>query len=332
MKKSFSYPIKNQHELKFCFWNVGGLGDKIYDKLFLEEIKHFDLIFLAETHVGYNTCIAVEGYHYFPVCRSVSSNGRYFGGLGILTKMEIRPYVKILQNKSKEYQWVKLEKDFFNLKNDLYICLAYIPPVNSSYSKNITTDILDNIERDVDIYNCKGDIMLCGDFNARTGTLADFIENDSLDHIPMYEGYKPDFCEIKRNSRDKYVDSRGKELIEMCIEKQVRILNGRSLGDINGKYTCLTSNGSSVVDYVLVSHSILNKILYFEVSDFLPTLSDCHCKLSWGLLTNFNVPIQETYKKKFPDKYIWDEKSSELFQEAMLSVEIQDKINSFFTL
>ena len=145
----------------------------------------------------------------------------------------------------------------------------------------------------------------------------------------MYEGYKPDFCEIKRNSRDKYVDSRGKELIEMCIEKQVRILNGRSLGDINGKYTCLTSNGSSVVDYVLVSHSILNKILYFEVSDFLPTLSDCHCKLSWGLLTNFNVPIQETYKKKFPDKYIWDEKSSELFQEALLSVEIQDKINSF---
>ena len=35
----------------------------------------------------------------------------------------------------------------------------------------------------------------------------------------MYEGYKPDFCEIKRNSRDKYVDSRGKELIEMCIAK-----------------------------------------------------------------------------------------------------------------
>lgn len=59
----------------------------------------------------------------------------------------------------------------------------------------------------------------------------------------------------------------------------MRILNGRTLGDMLGKFTCFTSNGSSVVDYAIVSESVLNSILYFNVSYFVPTLSDCHCRL-----------------------------------------------------
>ena len=80
---------KNHTELRFCFWNVGGLGDKLEDDLFLSEVKQTDIIFLAETHIGYDKKVSVEGFHYFPVCRAKSANGRYYGGLGILTRLTI---------------------------------------------------------------------------------------------------------------------------------------------------------------------------------------------------------------------------------------------------
>lgn len=59
------------------------------------------------------------------------------------------------------------------------------------------------------------------------------------------------------------------------------------MGDSFGKFTCYTPNGFSAVDYVLASESILNQIPFFKVSDFIPTLSDAHCKLSWNIYAKF---------------------------------------------
>jgi hypothetical protein len=124
--------------IKMCFWNTGGLksksNDKTSDPIFLKEIEKYDLVFLAETHVGYNTDIHTIGpFHYHGICRSISKkNNRHFGGLAILRKNEIKPYVRILKNTSPEFQWVKLERDFFGFSDDLYICLVYYPPSGST--------------------------------------------------------------------------------------------------------------------------------------------------------------------------------------------------------
>jgi hypothetical protein len=37
----------------------------------------------------------------------------------------------------------------------------------------------------IDKYGKMGDIMLAGDFNARTGSEPDFIVNDNILHIPI---------------------------------------------------------------------------------------------------------------------------------------------------
>jgi hypothetical protein len=66
-------------------------------------------------------------------------------------------------------------------------------------------------------------------------------------------------------------------------------LNGRVFGDIFGSFTCFTPNGSSNVDYVIASEEILNDILYFRVSEFMPTLSDTHCKLSWAISARYKI-------------------------------------------
>ena len=86
--------------LDICFLNVGGLRSKSYDKtsddIFLKSISTHDIVLLAETHLGYCDNVNISGFHYFPVCRPVSRNNRYFGGSAILSKAEIKKGVKII--------------------------------------------------------------------------------------------------------------------------------------------------------------------------------------------------------------------------------------------
>ena len=187
-----SFIGQNHTELRFCFWNVGGLRAKLEDDLFLSEVKQYDIILVAETHIGYDKKISVEGFHYFPVCRAKSANGRYYGGLAILTSLKIRPHVSFLQTTSTEYQWMKFDKTFFNFQKDLFLCLAYIPPSQSIYTHNMQQDLLDLLKKDISVYKTKGDIMICGDLNARTGCEKDFIVNDGIDHLPLYQNYNVD--------------------------------------------------------------------------------------------------------------------------------------------
>ena len=54
---------------KLCYWNKGGIHNhntnKFNDDSFINEIKDYDVVILAETHVGYQTSIALENYTYF---------------------------------------------------------------------------------------------------------------------------------------------------------------------------------------------------------------------------------------------------------------------------
>jgi hypothetical protein len=44
-----------------------------------------------------------------------------------------------------------------------------------------------------------------------------------------------------------------------------------------------------VADYTIVSENALISILYYTISEFNPTLSDCHCKLEWEMSANHSV-------------------------------------------
>lgn len=110
---------------------------------------------------------------------------------------------------------------------------------------------------------------------------------DSVSHIPVSnECYDIDIAVNDRNSQDTIVDVRGRDIIDICIGNKLRILNGRTLGDSKGKYTCYKPVGCSVIDYFIVSESLMSQILYMTVSDFITDFSDCHCKLS---LTIFSL-------------------------------------------
>ena len=84
--------------------------------------------------------------------------------------------------------------------------------------------------------------MLCsGDLNARTSCEVDFILNDSPRYLPLFDSYKPDDKIKLRKSHDDVLDERGKELIDLCITYQMRIVNGRCIGDLLGNFTCFNT-------------------------------------------------------------------------------------------
>ncbi len=131
-----------------------------------------------------------------------------------------------------------------------------------------------------------------GDFNSRTALNLHYIENDSVDlnrfneNEILPENYKIDQCS-KRNSADKILNNQGEHLLDMCISSGLRILNGRYIGDILGNFTCFTANGSSVVDYAIVSEDLLSSVRHFKTDD-LNYLSD-HIQIECSLKCNFNI-------------------------------------------
>jgi len=143
-----------------------------------------------------------------------------------------------------------LDKDFFNFERDIYTCLIYNPPVQSLVTQSlIYKSILDLLNESIEKFKKIGDILLCGDFNARVGNDNDFISNDNNQCNPSYLNYTGDSANI-RITQDKVI-----ALLDLCIGHNLRILNGRLAGDSIGILTCFTPNGSSTVDYSIVSES-----------------------------------------------------------------------------
>ena len=83
-----------------------------------------------------------------------------------------------------------------------------------------------------------------------------------------------------------------KYLMDMCISCRLRFLNGRHRGDYWGKFTCFTPRGCSVVDYVIVSAELYDKVADFSVGE-VPTFSDrCPLKLA------INLPLEQNRQFK----------------------------------
>lgn len=207
---------------------------------------------------------------------------------------------------------------------DIFLCLIYYVPRSNS-------NILEIIERDiVDRYNGKGDIMLAGDLNERTGSEPDFIVGDASTHIPVNkDSYNIDSVIGEWASQDTALDSRGRDLLDLCICHQIRILNGRCFGNTTGNYTCFKQNGCSVVDYLLASESLLSKVLYMHVSCFNANFSDCYCKLSVKILASFDKEYENTELQNFPMRYIWNNQSVAQFQKFFSHPGIQNEIKLF---
>ena len=194
---------------------------------------------------------------------------RSSGGIVVYIKSDISQGIDYIKSEHSDIMWLKVKKQFFEIENDLFIGVIYISPKNSSNVKH-KQDTYQILEKELSHYSRQGDIMLGGDFNSRLGKkYTDYIISDTNDYLPVDQDLSLDHDNF-RNHKDKNENSYGKLLSDLCITHNLKILNGRTIGDVTGKFTCFSYNGNSTVDLVLATNTVKQKLITLR---FYPLLN-----------------------------------------------------------
>ena len=160
--------------------NCQGLKEKIDTPQIYELISTEDIFGVSETWLKDGDDINLSGYKFYPFNRK-KVKGTTRGGVGIFVREEIKRFVKIRYDLSCEnIMWCKLDKTHFKYDDDVYVGVIYFPPQNSPREKRLNLDHfrhLTEICTKIDSNN----IILMGDFNARTQNLDDTLTAEKHD-------------------------------------------------------------------------------------------------------------------------------------------------------
>ncbi|CAC5411506.1 unnamed protein product [Mytilus coruscus] len=210
-------------------WNIQGLGCKLEDDYFLSSLK-YDINILMETWKSADSSTNIINFSYVQKSRKKKLRPkRYSGGIIVYYKSTLYKGISEVLNvtKSDNRLWLKLDKFFFGLKKDIYLCACYIPPLTSTYFN----DDFILLENEISKMSSKGNILIIGDLNAIVSNHLDFISDENNIHDDLLNLLPDDYLgdsHIYRNSLDKVLNSHGKQLIEICIASRLRILNEKS--------------------------------------------------------------------------------------------------------
>ena len=161
-----------------------------------------------------------------------------------------------------------------------------------------------------------------GDFNARRRNLLDssvdsnndFHLTDISEIADINVGVQEFF---KMHSLGQTVNKYGRCLVDLCNSNNLSILNGRTRGDVLGKFTCYKSNGSSVIDYATVSSDLMKQVTYF--SGLPLSVYSCHCPISFALKTKaFQIDKEcNNFLLQKPSHFIWNNEKKNLYKSIL---------------
>ena len=116
----------------------------------------------------------------------------------------------------------------------------------------MSNEFFDHLTSDIFSLQGTGTFCICGDFNARCGSLKDIPCKDSLRDIPH------------RVVTDTAPPNRhGKSMIDFLKCTNLCMLNGRS--EEGCGYTSVSTKGLAVVDYCIVPHNAYSQFSNFRV-------------------------------------------------------------------
>ena len=163
-----------------------------------------------------------------------------------------------------------------------------------------------------------------GDFNARTHNLDDVLNGekseDTLDQVDFFSK-----IQTSRNNQDQSSNNLGRRLTEYCIATRSYIANGRTIGELNGEYTCHEYSGSSTVDYAIINENMMNMIQSFQVLD--PNTGSDHSPIKLNLFLRSKPNQSKNNGTELPPKIIWNNDTKLKFELKINSREALDKIN-----
>lgn len=241
---------------------------------------------------------------------------RRSGGLGVFVKDELLKYVEVIESKSDYVFWIKLKNDVFNPCRYLVIGIVYIPPESSNYYKSDELLIFENeVFESCNMYD---HVLLTGDANAHIGLLQGLSEpdnflsrhfdfdDDMINFFSQADALQNLDIPIQRVSKDLNINTTGRMLIDLCINNNLYILNGRFGQDsLEG---APTFRNLSVIDYSITSAKLLPFLIDFSITEVDCLYSDGHSLLTTCL--NFdktestsqqNEPLQTISHPRWQD-------------------------------
>ena len=312
--------IKQMGSLKILTWNIQhgneSTGDaKTDDDAFCKILRQCPIFCLQETKSEIN----LSDYHCFNQPRTDSDSG----GLCIGIQKTFARNFKNIDTGCSDIQAVKFNSGSEN--NIITVINVYDSPENSAYKvrlkKQDNKDYFKTLDMLLDFIanNTNGEILIMGDFNARTRDLNYVpVQEEFDDYMRPHSG--PSEC--RRQSKDSVLNSRGKLFLDFLASSNLSILNGNTIGDIFGEFTSVNYSGKSVVDYVGVSEQLLTKVISFQVGD-LTIHSDhkpCYCTLKIGneIVTSDDLTSR---LEDAPIKYRWNEEKSSTLNRHFLDAQ-----------
>ncbi|MEW8542106.1 MAG: reverse transcriptase family protein, partial [Candidatus Thiodiazotropha sp.] len=318
-------------------WNVQGLSSKYNNKLEFPDFIHLfnenDIIFFCETWTSTLSNIDVEHFETVSLHREEKKITAKCdsGGLIIYIRKSIFAGIEVVLKENDDIILLKANADFFGFEKDMYFCFSYILPSGSSRQAMMESDTFDRISQNIaklqNLQNRDFSFVLLGDLNSRTASRPDFITNDTDNrYVPLPDDYLPDLDIGPRVSCDRVTNENGQKLLDLCRGCSLRIWNGRLHDDKDkGSFTCITSRGQSVVDYVISTPEVFKLVTNFKVHD--PSIFSDHCQLSFEL----KIPVAlTTENKQFPNctsKLKWKQEFENDYFAQLSDVTTTDKLD-----
>ena len=110
-------------------------------------------------------------------------------------------FVSRIHSDSPNIIWCRLDTQLLGLGQAyIFLVAVYLPPLQPQ--RKAGEGVISILEKEIHKYSTQGQILLLGHFNARTGTLNDFIENDAEDFLTIHNTYHRDTLCPKRNNAD----------------------------------------------------------------------------------------------------------------------------------
>ncbi len=223
--------------------------------------------------------------------------------------------------------WIKLDKTFFFLKNDIFLCNCYIRPDTSELHKQPDMDYFETLREEIAVYSTLGEIIFMGDFNSRTSDLKELYELPEEDEFLEGNVYisneveQEDFGIIigKCSNEDIIVNTFGRHLITLVEQSLLCI--------VNGSITYVGPHGVSSIDYCICSVSLFNDILRFNVQD--QTWYSDHNPISMSLRLRLKLDLKnistDSMNMSSTFNFLWNEQYKEQFIQHMEAEVTQDK-------
>ena len=296
---------------------------KLTDNDLLDFLRSADIVMLVETWIHERFDLDIVNskfieYTHFSSCRPKTICFRGHGGISVLLRNNNVINPKQIYSESDNIVWVICKLNYVKT----LIGIVYYAPDKSPYAKERTIDILNEELQHISSTHCPDNICVFGDLNGRVGSSMMDVHN-------RFEYFPP------RTSQDTVVNARGRDIIDFCQSSGLIIAIGRVGQDAgHGKFTCIRTQGCSMVDYLLVNEDFLNRLTDFKICDEI--ISDhmpLTCKIGQTEQHDIiNTPGENNGDIVSYNKIIWSAECEHHLKSALNTREVQQEFDNILKL